>query len=214
MRLAALSGLLVVCLGVAYGQSVQGVVTGTVFDSSGGVLPKAAVALTNVGTSISQSEITANDGAFRFNLVPPGKYTVVVKAPGFTEKQIRDVVVNASQVTPVNVTLSVSGATQTVEVQAQETLVQTATSRTRHHRRRHLHHQHPIVVPQRVRPRVPGAHRHPGHGPQARVRRLPPVRHGLPAQRRRQQRQLLGRLPPTSSPRWNPWPSSPCSLTA
>lgn len=120
--------LLFVSASIASAQTVQGVVTGTVFDSSGSVLPKAGVTLTNTGTGIQQKATTALDGSYRFSLVPPGMYTLNVKADGFTEKQIADIKVDPSQTTPVNVTLSVATATATVEVEASDTLVQTATA--------------------------------------------------------------------------------------
>ncbi len=109
-------------------QTVQGVVTGTVFDPTGAVLPNASITLTNVATNVEQSGATGSDGSYRFNLVPPGIYKLSVKAPGFTEKQITDIRVEPSQTTPVNVTLSVASATTTVEVEAQDVLVQTATA--------------------------------------------------------------------------------------
>src|SRR6266404_1257752 len=109
-------------------QSVQGVVTGNVYDATGAVVPKASLTLTNDGTSITQTESTGPDGGFRFGLVPPGTYTLSVKVSGFNEKQIKGIIVEASRTVPVNVTLAVATATATVDVEASETLVQTATS--------------------------------------------------------------------------------------
>jgi hypothetical protein len=109
-------------------QTVQGVVTGTIFDGTGAAVPKANIALTNVGTSISQNAISGSDGGYRFSLVPPGTYKLAVKASGFTEKQITEIKVDPSETVPVNVTLAVSTATTTVEVESSAALVQTATS--------------------------------------------------------------------------------------
>src|ERR1051326_8449333 len=109
-------------------QTVQGVVTGTVVDSTGAVIPAAALTLTNDGTGVSQEEKTNQDGSFRFPLVPPGTYTLTTKAGGFTTRQIKNIVVDASQTVPVSLTMSVATAQTTVEVSAQENLVQTASS--------------------------------------------------------------------------------------
>src|SRR5579864_4493301 len=70
-------------------QTVQGVVTGTVTDTSGAVLPNAAVTLTNEGTGVTQTTTTNTNGGYRFALVPPGVYTVDVKVSGFNERQIK-----------------------------------------------------------------------------------------------------------------------------
>ncbi|MGA2194326.1 MAG: TonB-dependent receptor, partial [Bryobacteraceae bacterium] len=109
-------------------QTVQGVVTGTIFDASNSAVPGADVELTNVGTGINQRAKCGTDGGYRFSLVPPGNYRLDVKASGFTEKQITDIKVDASETVPVNVTLAVATSTTTIDVQAAASLVQTASS--------------------------------------------------------------------------------------
>jgi hypothetical protein len=112
----------------ANAQSVQGVVTGTVTDSSGAIIPGAALTLTNDGTGVPQDEKSGHDGQFRFSLVPPGTYTLVTKAAGFTTKEVKGIIVDASTTVPVNMALSVATSQTTVEVVEQETMVQTASS--------------------------------------------------------------------------------------
>jgi hypothetical protein len=107
---------------------VQGVVTGTIFDSTGAAIPGAAVTLTNVGTDVSQNVKSNPEGGYRFSLVPPGMYKLDVKVSGFTEKQITEIKVDASETVPVNVTLAVATSTTTIDVEASGTLVQTASS--------------------------------------------------------------------------------------
>jgi hypothetical protein len=114
--------------GISQAQTVQGVVTGTVYDASGAGVPKASVTLTNVGTSVTQTAASSTDGGYRFSLVPPGMYRLDVKAAGFTAKQIKDIKVDPSETVPVNVTLAVATATTEIDVEAAGTLVQTATS--------------------------------------------------------------------------------------
>ena len=116
------------CSGVAWSQTVQGVITGTVTDPSGAVVPNATVTITNAGTNISQSTTTGADGSYRFPLVPPGTYTLEVKAGSFATVRATGVVVTASQVVPYNVKLELAKAQQVIEVTSQAPLVQTATS--------------------------------------------------------------------------------------
>ena len=71
--------LVLAASGVAWSQTVQGVITGTITDPTGAVVPGATVTITNVGTNISQSTTTGGDGSYRFPLVPPGNYLVEVK---------------------------------------------------------------------------------------------------------------------------------------
>src|SRR5438874_7414115 len=121
--------LLILASGAAvWSQTVQGVITGTVTDPTGAVVPNAAVTITNVGTNISQSTTTGSDGSYRFPLVPPGTYTVEIKAANFAEVRTTGIVVEASQIVPFNVKLELAKASQVIEVTAQAPLVQTATS--------------------------------------------------------------------------------------
>jgi len=113
---------------VAVGQTVEGMITGTVFDASGAAIPNATVTITNEGTDISQTRTAASDGVYRFPLVPPGTYTVTVTASGFAKNVTKGLVVEASLTVPLNVTMQVASATTTVEVSTRGGLVQTATS--------------------------------------------------------------------------------------
>jgi hypothetical protein len=119
--------VLAVC-GVAWSQSVQGVLTGTITDPTGAVVPNATVTITNVGTNASQTVTTGGDGSYRFALVPPGAYTVMVKAANFAEVRTSGIVVEASQTVPFNVKLQLAKASEIIEVTSQTPLVQTATS--------------------------------------------------------------------------------------
>ena len=114
--------------GAARSQTVQGVITGTVTDPSGGVVPDATVTITNTGTGVSQTTATSSNGEYRFSLVPPGTYNITVKAANFAEVHANGVVVEASQTVPFNVKLELAKASQTIEVSGQAPLVQTATS--------------------------------------------------------------------------------------
>ena len=133
MRLRTFAMLAVALLilasgGAVWSQTVQGVITGTVTDPTGAVVPSATVTITNVGTNISQTTTTGSDGSYRFPLVPPGTYTVEIKAANFATVRISGVVVEASQTVPLNHQLELAKAQQVIEVTEQAPLVQTATS--------------------------------------------------------------------------------------
>src|SRR5438067_7431217 len=123
------AALLILASGAAvWSQTVQGVITGTITDPTGAVVPNAAVTITNAGTNISQSTTTGSDGSYRFSLVPPGTYTVEIKAANFSTVRISGVVVEASQTVPLSHQLELAKAQQVIEVTEQAPLVQTATS--------------------------------------------------------------------------------------
>ncbi len=114
--------------GVLHGQTVQGVVTGSVVDSTGAVIVNSELTLTNDGTRVTQSDKSHADGAFRFPLVPPGTYTLRVTAGGFTTREIKNIVVDASKTVPVQVEMAVASAQTSIDVSTQESLVQTASA--------------------------------------------------------------------------------------
>ena len=113
---------------VAWSQTVQGVITGTITDPTGAVVPNATVTITNAGTNISQSTTTGSDGSYRFGLVPPGTYTIEIKAANFGGVRVSGIVLEASQTIAINRQLELAKTSQLVEVTAEVPLVQTATS--------------------------------------------------------------------------------------
>src|SRR5664279_2399793 len=61
----------------------NGTIQGTVTDPSGAVVAAASVIATNVETGVQTSRKTTDAGFFVLSPLPPGEYTVTVKADGF-----------------------------------------------------------------------------------------------------------------------------------
>lgn len=55
-------------------QSTTAEVVGTIDDQTGSVIPGAVVTIINTGTSETRKTTSAADGAYAFNLLPPGSY--------------------------------------------------------------------------------------------------------------------------------------------
>jgi hypothetical protein len=96
-------GLVVVCLLVALAPSLMaqtvgtGALTGTVTDASGGVVANAAVTATSVDTGQARTATTGTDGAYKFDLLPPGNYRVTFEAAGFKTVEIPSATVNGAE---------------------------------------------------------------------------------------------------------------------
>ena len=94
--------------------AVPGVlVSGTVVDQTGAVLPTAAIELHNLGGATLQSTTTTDVGTFEFRNVPPGRYDVVATFSGFQATTARVTVGNRP---PSAVRIQMPLATITQEV--------------------------------------------------------------------------------------------------
>src|SRR5689334_19434578 len=68
-----------------------GAIVGTVRDSGGGAIPKAAVTVTNAATGLKQSTTTNDSGEYQFTALLPGNYSVMAMAPGFGAQSHNDI---------------------------------------------------------------------------------------------------------------------------
>jgi hypothetical protein len=106
-----------VMAGPAWGQATTSL-RGTVTDESGGVVGGAKVTLTNTGTDQTRTVNSGNDGAFVFDPLPVGKYTLTVERSGFAKFVQTGIVLELNQNGRADVKLKVGQASETVEVKA------------------------------------------------------------------------------------------------
>jgi hypothetical protein len=97
-------------------------------DPSGGVVAGASVRIVSTATNLSQASVTGSNGAYAFFNLPIGQYNLTVEGKGFRRADITGVRVEVNQQARVDVTLQVGEVTQTVEVAANASLVQTEST--------------------------------------------------------------------------------------
>jgi len=102
----------------------QGNVRGTVIDPSGAVVPGATVTLKNMGTGATQTRTSNSSGFYEFALLPPGTYSIAVSAPSYSPVT-HNINIAVGQITTSNVQLAVATSSQTVEVVAEGSVLQT-----------------------------------------------------------------------------------------
>lgn len=99
------------------GQSTNGVLTGTVDDASGAVIPGATVVLKNANSGDERRTVSNNDGFFAINAVPPGDYSVTIEAKGFQKLQRTGIHFDAGDRRNLaNISMQVGSSTETVMV--------------------------------------------------------------------------------------------------
>jgi hypothetical protein len=128
LRMLVVASILVLIVGIASPAGAQSVtsgdIVGYVTDPSGAVLPNASVTLRSQETGSTHVQATNSQGAYRFSLLPPGRYTVSVTVAGFQEANVAAVVA-VGQATDVDITLTVGETTSTINVTSDESLLQT-----------------------------------------------------------------------------------------
>src|ERR1700759_4336856 len=102
--------------------TATGNIQGTIVDQSQAVVTGAEVVLTNPATGTTRSTTTNDAGVYRFELLPAGSYTAKINARGFQTVELKlDLLVG--QTSTGNVTLTPGAASQTVQVTAQNPIV-------------------------------------------------------------------------------------------
>ena len=118
---------LVACLST-WAQSVNGDLIGTIFDPSGAGIPNATVVGRNQATGVETTTKSTSTGEYHLSNLPPGLYTIVVTASGFTRTEIRAVEVVLNKTATTNVKLAVASSVETVEVSAAAATIDTTTA--------------------------------------------------------------------------------------
>src|SRR5215813_9292210 len=114
-----------IAAGLAIAQSDNANVNGVITDPSGAAVPRAKVVLKNQATGLTREVATNESGVYSIPTVPPGMYTLSVEAAGFKKFESRDNKVDPSVPANISAALSVGQLTETVEVTATATQLQT-----------------------------------------------------------------------------------------
>ncbi len=109
----------------AMAQLSTSTISGTVKDSSGGVISGVQVTVTNTETGFTRSGATASDGTYKFPALPVGAYEVKAEHPGFQREVQSGLKLAVGQEAVINLSLQVGAVEQTVAVTAEAPLVET-----------------------------------------------------------------------------------------
>src|SRR5947209_6211975 len=74
-----------------FGQAGTGSIVGTVYDSTGAVVPNGSITIRNEGTNTSRTVVTSASGDYSAPLLLPGSYEVSTGVIGFSKTVYRNV---------------------------------------------------------------------------------------------------------------------------
>jgi hypothetical protein len=98
---------------------------GTILDSTGAVVPDAAITLTNNATATKRTATSDNGGLYTFPNTSVGTYTLSVTKPGFQTYTQTGIVLEVGSAISINVPLTVGSQSEHVEVKAEGLALQT-----------------------------------------------------------------------------------------
>lgn len=112
----------------ASAQEARGLISGTVRDTSGAIIPNAQVKITNTAMGTTTSITTNDAGFFQAPYLLPGAYQLTAEGSGF-KKYIREgIVLSVNDVLELNVQLEVGRAEDSITVTADAPQLETTTA--------------------------------------------------------------------------------------
>ncbi len=120
LALALFACVSLVLLAPARAQSVYGSIFGTVTDKSGAAVPEATVTVTDVAKGTVVTVTSNGSGDYSVPHLIPDVYNVKVTAKGFKTFATEGVAVQADTAPRIDPTMEIGGATETVEVSAED----------------------------------------------------------------------------------------------
>lgn len=115
-------------LNSAFGQVSTANFYGIAADSSGAVVPGAAVTMTNTETAAVFRKITDGSGEFQFDFLPAGTYNLRIEVQGFKVNEAKGITLTAGQQARQTYTLEVGSMTETVSVAGTSPLLNTVSA--------------------------------------------------------------------------------------
>src|SRR5207253_8837069 len=127
-QVAACIAMCLTLLGPAKGQVSTANFYGIVTDSSGAVVPGAAVTMTNAETAAVFRKVSDGAGEFQFDFLPTGTYSLRIEAQGFKANEMKGITLTAGQQARQTYALDLGSINETVSVTGAAPLLNTVSA--------------------------------------------------------------------------------------
>ena len=112
----------------AHAQVAGGTISGTVIDGTGRVVTDAKITITNVATGVTREVTTNEEGVYSAPNLLPGTYEAKFSAQDFKTDKRTGIELTVGSSVVLDLTMSIGGLHETVEVQSEVPAVQLTTS--------------------------------------------------------------------------------------
>ena len=110
------------------GQETRAIVTGSVTDPQGAVVPNAKIEIKNMETNVATTVLTNESGFYSSPPINPGQYTVGVSATGFKTIIQSNIELRVSDRLALDFHMQLGGTSETVNVTAEAPMLETSTA--------------------------------------------------------------------------------------
>src|SRR5713101_998498 len=113
---------------MTFAQEFRGTITGRVLDAQQAAVPGAKLSVTLLNTGARSDTTSSSDGSFTIPFLTPGVYKITAEAAGFKRYQRDNFSVGSGEREGVDIVLEIGQLTETVNVTAEASLLETATA--------------------------------------------------------------------------------------
>src|SRR5215472_11447186 len=105
--------------GVLSAQNESAVLTGRVLDPAGLGVARARIRLTQTSVGAVRTSLSAEGGFYRFDLLPPGEYSIQVAAEGFKTYDSASLHLDVARASTLDIRLTLGTVSESVEVNSE-----------------------------------------------------------------------------------------------
>jgi hypothetical protein len=122
--------ILFACPAMLLSQGYFATVTGSLTDATGAALPGTKMTLVDQQKGFTFRVISNREGTYLFPSIPPGTYDLTAEKEGFAKVERTGITVDVNAHVTADLKLKIATATETVEVQSQNSTLQTEDATT------------------------------------------------------------------------------------
>jgi hypothetical protein len=127
-------------------QSERGSLTGVIDDTTKAAIPGVSVKVINTATNATTTVVSSESGTYSAANLPPGTYRIEASLPGFQSAKVDGIRLAAGATVRIDVTLNLGAISDSVNVVARNSLVQTEDAKVSTNISNELIDQLPLVV--------------------------------------------------------------------